>query len=108
MSEREPLSAEPELRVSAESDALSEAHLAGFHEQQSDGTLRTARRSSGRSAACPVEGAGARRETTASATSRYLCAHYLLARWQPGAGADDVWQQRKGRWLCVSANVSRG
>jgi ketosteroid isomerase-like protein len=28
---------------------------------------------------------------------------------QPGAGRyTDVWQQRQGRWLCVSANVSRG
>jgi ketosteroid isomerase-like protein len=27
----------------------------------------------------------------------------------PGAGRyTDVWQLRKGRWLCVSANVSRG
>ena len=27
---------------------------------------------------------------------------------QPGAGRyTDVWQQRKARWLCVSANVSR-
>jgi len=27
---------------------------------------------------------------------------------QPGAGRyTDVWQQRQGRWLCVSANVSR-
>ena len=28
---------------------------------------------------------------------------------KPGAGRyTDVWQLRKGRWLCVSANVSRG
>lgn len=28
---------------------------------------------------------------------------------RPGAGRyTDVWQLRKGRWLCVSANVSRG
>jgi ketosteroid isomerase-like protein len=28
---------------------------------------------------------------------------------QPGAGRyTDVWQRRQGRWLCVSANVSRG
>ena len=27
----------------------------------------------------------------------------------PGAGRyTDVWQSRQGRWLCVSANVSRG
>jgi ketosteroid isomerase-like protein len=28
---------------------------------------------------------------------------------QPGAGRyTDVWQLRQGRWLCVSANVTRG
>lgn len=28
---------------------------------------------------------------------------------KPGAGRyTDVWQHRQGRWLCVSANVSRG
>lgn len=28
---------------------------------------------------------------------------------RPGAGRyTDLWQQRQGRWLCVSANVSRG
>ena len=28
---------------------------------------------------------------------------------RPGAGRyTDVWQRRQGRWLCVSANVSRG
>jgi ketosteroid isomerase-like protein len=34
---------------------------------------------------------------------------YGKADGEPGAGRyTDVWQRRQGRWLCVSANVSRG
>ena len=34
---------------------------------------------------------------------------YTKADGQPGAGRyTDVWAKRKGRWLCVAANVTRG
>ena len=39
----------------------------------------------------------------------YARTAYLKPDGKPGAGRyTDVWQQRQGRWLCVSANVSRG
>jgi len=39
----------------------------------------------------------------------YARTSYLKPDGKPGAGRyTDVWQQRQGRWLCVSANVSRG
>jgi ketosteroid isomerase-like protein len=39
----------------------------------------------------------------------YARTRYGKSGGQPGAGRyTDVWQLRKGRWLCVSANVSRG
>lgn len=39
----------------------------------------------------------------------YARTTYLKPDGKPGAGRyTDVWQQRQGRWLCVSANVSRG
>jgi len=34
---------------------------------------------------------------------------YIKPDGQPGAGRyTDVWAKRKGRWLCVAANVTRG
>lgn len=39
----------------------------------------------------------------------YARTTYLKPDGAPGAGRyTDVWQLRQGRWLCVSANVSRG
>jgi ketosteroid isomerase-like protein len=39
----------------------------------------------------------------------YARTTYLKPDGSAGAGRyTDVWQQRQGRWLCVSANVSRG
>jgi len=39
----------------------------------------------------------------------YARTSYGKADGTPGAGRyTDVWQLRQGRWLCVSANVSRG
>ena len=39
----------------------------------------------------------------------YARTTYLRPDGKPGAGRyTDVWQLRQGRWLCVSANVSRG
>jgi ketosteroid isomerase-like protein len=39
----------------------------------------------------------------------YARTAYLKPDGKPGAGRyTDVWQLRQGRWLCVSANVSRG
>jgi len=39
----------------------------------------------------------------------YARTSYLKPDGKPGAGRyTDVWQRRRGRWLCVSANVSRG
>jgi ketosteroid isomerase-like protein len=39
----------------------------------------------------------------------YARTSYQKPDGQPGAGRyTDVWQLRQGRWLCVSANVSRG
>jgi len=39
----------------------------------------------------------------------YARTTYLKPDGTPGAGRyTDVWQLRQGRWLCVSANVSRG
>ena len=39
----------------------------------------------------------------------YARTSYLKPDGKPGSGRyTDVWQQRQGRWLCVSANVSRG
>jgi len=39
----------------------------------------------------------------------YARTSYRKPDGKPGAGRyTDVWQLRQGRWLCVSANVSRG
>ena len=39
----------------------------------------------------------------------YARTNYRKPDGKPGAGRyTDVWQRRQGRWLCVSANVSRG
>jgi ketosteroid isomerase-like protein len=39
----------------------------------------------------------------------YARTAYAKPDGRPGAGRyTDVWQLRQGRWLCVSANVSRG
>ena len=39
----------------------------------------------------------------------YARTTYLKPGGEPGNGRyTDVWQRRQGRWLCVSANVSRG
>ena len=117
MGEREPLEAlnRDYVRSVLESDVRwFEAHLAAdFMNSNPDGTL-VDRAAFLRQVALPcavskLQEHDVEIHRVGDVAIIYARTTYLKPDGKPGAGRyTDVWQQRQGRWLCVSANVSRG